>query len=106
MYKIRLTNLIFIFLLLFILVNLEVAQLVALLCVGNDAQPVTKIVLLQVLLGQILQVPAEGTSLSEQLSAKMNCGGICGPAVNILLKKSILFRRKLGDVTSNHDDDA
>lgn len=41
---------------LFILVDLEVAQLVALLGVSHDAQPVTKIVFLQVFLGQILKV--------------------------------------------------
>lgn len=55
----ELFSLIFILLLLFILVNLEVAQFVALLGVRHHAQPVTKVVLLQVLLGQILQVSAE-----------------------------------------------
>lgn len=60
MYKIRWNvNLIFIFLLLFILVDLEVAELVTLLGVCHNAQPVTKIILLKVLLGQILQVSAK-----------------------------------------------
>ena len=49
--------LIFILFLLLILVDLEVAQLVALLGVSNDAQPVSQVVFLQVLLGQIFQVP-------------------------------------------------
>lgn len=44
-------------LLLLILVDLEVAQLIALLGVGYDPQPVPEVVLLQVLLGEILQVP-------------------------------------------------
>ncbi len=43
-------------LLLLVLVDLEVAQLVALLGVGHDAQPVPEVVLLQVLLGEILQI--------------------------------------------------
>lgn len=59
MYKIRIINLIFIFLLLFILVDLEVAELVALLGVRHHTQPVTKVVFLQVLLCQILQVSAQ-----------------------------------------------
>ena len=59
MYKIRIINLIFIFLLLFILVDLEVAELVALLGVCHHTQPVTKVVFLQVLLCQILQVSAQ-----------------------------------------------
>lgn len=49
-------------LLLFVLVDLEVAQLVALLGVRHDPQPVPEVVLLQVLLGQILQVPARNTN--------------------------------------------
>lgn len=47
-----------VFLLLLVLVDLEVAQLVALFAVSHDAQPVTEVVLLQVLLGQVLQIPA------------------------------------------------
>lgn len=42
---------------LFILVDLEVAQLVALLGVGHDPQPVSEVVLFQVLLSEVLQVP-------------------------------------------------
>lgn len=59
MYKIRwIINLIFILLLLFILIDLEVAKLIALLGVGHHTQPVTEVVFLQILLGQILQVSA------------------------------------------------
>lgn len=50
------SDLILLFLLL-ILVDLEVAQLVALLGVSHDPQPVPEVVLLQILLGEILQVP-------------------------------------------------
>lgn len=51
-------DLIFILLLL-ILVDLEVAQLIALLGVRYNTQPVTQVVLLEVLLGKILQIPAD-----------------------------------------------
>ena len=72
MYKIRpIVNLIFILLFLFILVDLEVAQLIALLGVGHNAQPVTEIVLLQVLLGQIFQVSAKQWKMC-QIQSKMN----------------------------------
>lgn len=50
------SDLILLFLLL-ILVDLEVAQLVALLGVSHHPQPVPEVVLLQILLGEILQVP-------------------------------------------------
>lgn len=50
------SGLIFILLLL-ILVDLEVAQLVALLGVGYNPQPVPEVVLFQIFLGEILQVP-------------------------------------------------
>lgn len=50
------SGLIFVLFLL-ILVDLEVAQLVALLGVGHHPQPVPQVVFLQVLLGQILKVP-------------------------------------------------
>lgn len=66
-------GLIFILLLLLVLIDLEVAELVALLGVGDDAQPVTKIVLLQVLFGQILQVPA-GTNKPESTSPQVDVG--------------------------------
>lgn len=46
-------------LLLLILVDLEVAQFVTLLGVGHNPQPVPEVVLLQVLLGEILQVSAD-----------------------------------------------
>lgn len=42
--------------LLFIIVNVEVAQLISLLISSNDVHEVTQLVLLQELLGQILQV--------------------------------------------------
>lgn len=62
------SGLIFLFLL-FILIDLEVAQLVALLGVGHDPQPVPEVVLLQILLGKILQVPErneeEGKTIME-----------------------------------------
>ena len=50
------TKLLVFFVLLFLVVDLEVAQLVRLLVVSNDTEPITKVVLLQVLLCQILQV--------------------------------------------------
>lgn len=53
--------LILVLLLLLVLVDLEVAQLVALLAVGNDAQPVSEVVLLQIFFGEIFQIPAEKT---------------------------------------------
>ena len=53
-------GLVLVVLLLLILVDLEVAQLVALLGVRHHAQPVPQVVLLQVLLGQVLQVPGGG----------------------------------------------
>ena len=40
----------------FLVVNLEVSELVAVLGVGNHTQPVSQVVLLQVLLGEVLQV--------------------------------------------------
>jgi hypothetical protein len=39
----------------FFIVNLEVLELIGLLVRGNNAQPITQRVLLQILLGQILQ---------------------------------------------------
>lgn len=53
-------DLIFVLLLL-ILVDLEVAQFIALLGVRYYTQPVTQVVLLEVLLGQILQIPEYNT---------------------------------------------
>ena len=44
-------------LLLFILVNLEVTQLIALFAVGDNTQPVSEIVLLQIFFGEIFQIP-------------------------------------------------
>lgn len=46
---------------LFVLVDLEVAEFVALLGVRHNPQPVPEVILLQVLLGQILQVPKRNT---------------------------------------------
>ena len=40
----------------FLVVDLEVSELVAVLGVGNHTQPVSQVVLLQVLLGEVLQV--------------------------------------------------
>lgn len=48
--------LIFFFLFLLVLVDLEIPQLVALLRVGNNTQPVAQIVLLQIFLGQVLEI--------------------------------------------------
>lgn len=61
-------NLIFL-LFLFVLIDLEVAQFVALLGVRHDPQPVPEVVLLQVLLGQILQVPARNTEPSKNMKS-------------------------------------
>lgn len=46
-----------VFLFFLIIVDLEVPELVGVLGVGNDAEPVPEVVLLQVLLGQVLEVP-------------------------------------------------
>lgn len=65
------SGLIFVLLLLLVLVDLEVAQLVALLGVGHDPQPVPEVVLFQILLGEVLQVPdrdeEEGETIIEIL---------------------------------------
>lgn len=49
--------LILVLLLLLVLVDLEVAQLIALLAVGDDTQPVSEVVLLQIFFGEIFQIP-------------------------------------------------
>merc|ERR1719325_437514 len=55
--KQKLLNLfVILFLLIVVVVDLEVSQLVAVLGVGNHTQPVPQVVLLQVLLGEVLQV--------------------------------------------------
>merc|ERR1712004_59140 len=47
----------FVFVLLFlIVVDLEVAELIRVLCGSNYAQPISQVVLLQVLLGKILKI--------------------------------------------------
>ena len=51
-----------VFLLLIFIVDLEVSELVCVLSGGNNTEPVTKVVLLQVLLRQIFQVPKEKTT--------------------------------------------
>jgi len=56
----------FVFLFLVILVDLEVAELVRLFVGGDHAEPVTKVVLLQVLLGQVLQVPLGESDLGRE----------------------------------------
>ena len=45
-----------VFLLLFVVVDLEVTEFVRVLCSGHNTKPISEIVFLQVLLGQILQV--------------------------------------------------
>ena len=50
-------SLVIFLIIIFLIVNLEVAQLVSILRAGNHPQPIHQIVLLQVLLGQILQIP-------------------------------------------------
>lgn len=59
---------------LLVLVDLEVAQLVALLGVSHNPQPVPEVVLLEVLLGEVLQIPerdeADGETITENLSQK------------------------------------
>ena len=82
MYK---TSLILIFFLLFILVNLEVTKFVTLLSVGNNTQPVTKVVLLQILLCQILQVSVNEQQMTVRwilelfLSSQWCYKSICPP---------------------------
>ncbi len=41
---------------LLVLIDVEVSQLVGVLAVGNDTEPIAELVLLQELLGQVLQV--------------------------------------------------
>merc|ERR1719158_165505 len=54
------------FLLIILVVDLEVSELVAVLGGSNHAEPVPQIVLLQVLLGQVLEVPlGEGSGGGE-----------------------------------------
>ena len=65
LYKIK-SLFVLVFFLLFVIVDLEVSELIRVLGGGNDTEPVPQIVLLQVFLGQILQIPlAEGNSGSE-----------------------------------------
>ena len=45
-----------VFLLLFVVVDLEVTEFVRVLCSGHNTKPISEIVFLQVLLSQILQV--------------------------------------------------
>lgn len=52
--------------LVFVVVDLEIAELVGVLGRGDDAQPVAEVVLLQVLLREVLQIPlGEGNGRSE-----------------------------------------
>jgi len=52
------TNLFFvIILILFFIVDVEVSKFVAVLGVGNNSEPITEVVLLQIFLGKIFQVP-------------------------------------------------
>jgi len=60
-----------VFLLLIFIVDLEVSELVCVLSGGNNTEPVTKVVLLQVLLRQIFQVPKEKTT---SFTNKVNTG--------------------------------
>lgn len=52
-------SLILVLFLLLVLVDLEVAQFVALLGVCHDTQPVSQVILLQVLFSKVFQVPLE-----------------------------------------------
>lgn len=52
---------------LFILVDLEVAQLIALLGVGHNPQPVPEVVLLQIFLGKILQIPEKNEAQGKTI---------------------------------------
>jgi len=56
--------------LLVVLTDLEVTQLIRLLVGRHHSQPVTEVVLLQVLLCQVLQIPGEG---SEGVSSPLIC---------------------------------
>ena len=50
-------HLILIFIVIFFLVDLEVAEVVGIFVRGNNPQPITEVVLLQVFLGKVLQIP-------------------------------------------------
>lgn len=52
-------TLIFIFFILLVLIDLEVAKFIALLRISHNTQPVSEVVLLQILLSKILQVPED-----------------------------------------------
>lgn len=60
------SGLIFILLLFLVLVDLEVAQFIALLGVGYNPQPVSQVVLFKILLGEVFQVPGgvEGKTIT------------------------------------------
>lgn len=62
--------------LLVILADLEVSQLVRLLVRGHHPQPVAEVVLLQVLLCQVLQIPVEEHWPSEPFPGRFS--GFCG----------------------------
>jgi hypothetical protein len=67
-------------LLLIICVDDEVAKLVRVLIGGNDVQPITEVVLLEVLLGKVLQV-----SLGEwRLCCDLDLGLVLGDSDTIL----------------------
>ena len=50
--------------LLFLIVDLEVAKLIGLLVACDDTKPVPEVVLLQVLLCHVLEVPVQGQALN------------------------------------------
>ena len=56
---------------LLILINVEVSQLVGLLCVGNDAEPISQFILFQEFLCQIFQVSKTELDFFKLINHKM-----------------------------------
>lgn len=76
-------RLIFIFLILLILVDLEVAKLIALLRISHNTQPISEIVLLQILLGKVLEVPEDGQMYECAVKSKIIHGVIISRQIKI-----------------------
>lgn len=68
--------------LLILLTDLEVAQLVRLLIRRHHPQPVTEVVLLQVLLGQVLQIPVG----QQQSGSDLRCCSDCHLFIGVFFR--------------------
>ena len=70
----------------FLVVDVEVAQLIASLGVGDDAQPIAKVVLLKVLLRQVLEVPATAHFFLVKESSRPQLDALRGPQFDPFIK--------------------